>query len=199
MVLTETPAVERGTPAPDFSLTGTDGTIHTLTSCRGPDGLVVMFICNHCPYVRAIRDRLVDDMRELHALGIGVVAINSNDADSHPDDDLAHMQAQAAEWGFCFPYLRDETQDVARAFGAVCTPDFFGYDRELKLAYRGRLDAGGHGPRLPGMRCELVEAMAEIAACGETRITQQPSMGCSIKWKTHGAPARPAAGAPIGR
>jgi peroxiredoxin len=183
MALTEPPAAALGAPAPDFSLPGTDGAVHSLASCRGPSGLLVMFICNHCPYVHALRDRLVDDMRELHALGIGVVAINSNDPRQQPDDDLTHMQQQAREWGFCFPYLHDPNQRVARAFGAVCTPDFFGYDRDLRLAYRGRLDAGHAGPRRPGMHRELVEAMGEIAESGRTAREQTPSMGCSIKWR----------------
>lgn len=183
MALTETPAPALGSPAPPFTLPGTDGATHTLDSCRGPTGLLVMFICNHCPYVQAIRDRLADDTAELHALGIGVVAINPNDAERHPADDAVHMRQQAREWGFHFPYLRDESQRVARAYGAVCTPDFFGFDRDMRLAYRGRLDAAARGPRLPGMHRELVEAMSEIAQTGHSSRPQHPSIGCSIKWK----------------
>ena len=183
MVLTESPLPDLGAAAPDFSLTGTDGVVHTRASCRGPNGLVVMFICNHCPYVRAISDRLVEDMRELHALGIGVVAINPNDATAQPEDDFAHMRQQAQAGRFCFPYLHDTAQSVALAFGAVCTPEFFGYDRELRLGYRGRLDAGHRGPRLPGMHRELVEAMGEIAERGQCSRPPEPALGCSIKWR----------------
>jgi peroxiredoxin len=182
MALTQTPDAALGVAAPDFSLPGIDGAVHSTASCRGPSGLLVMFICNHCPYVRALRERLVDDCRELHALGIGVVAINPNDPLQSPDDDLGHMQLQAREWGFCFPYLQDLRQDVARSFGAVCTPDFFGFDRDLRLAYRGRLDDGTPS-RLPGSHRELVEAMTEIAECGRSLRAQQPSLGCSIKWR----------------
>jgi peroxiredoxin len=183
MVLTESPAAELGAIAPEFTLTGTDGVVHTRASCRGPNGLLIMFICNHCPFVRALHDRLVDDMRELHALGIGVVAINPNDAGAQPDDDFAHMRQQALDWGFCFPYLLDASQSVALACGAVCTPEFFGYDRDLRLAYRGRLDAGHRGPRKPGMRRELVEAMGEIAERGRCSRPPESALGCSIKWR----------------
>ena len=183
MVLTESTTPKLGMPIPAFSLLGIDGVAHTQDTCRGPNGLLVMFICNHCPYVQAIHDRLLDDVAELHALGIGVVAINANDPLLAPNDDLEHMKAQAKAWGFRFPYLVDESQQVAQAFGAVCTPDFFGFNRDLKLAYRGRLDAAERGPRLPGMHRELVEAMGEIAETGRTRHEQHPSIGCSIKWR----------------
>ncbi len=185
MVLTETPQPSLGMAAPAFSLTGIDGLVHTRDSCRGPNGLLVMFICNHCPYVQAVRDRLVDDVAELHALGIGVVAINANDPSISRNDDLEHMKQQSWEWGFRFPYLVDATQQVAREYGAVCTPDFFGFNRELTLAYRGRLDAAARGPRTPGMRRELVEAMGEIAETGRSIHPQHPSIGCSIKWRAH--------------
>ena len=173
-----------GMHAPDFSLPGTDGAVHGLDSARGPNGLLVMFICNHCPYVQAISDRLAADAAELHALGIGVVAINPNDAAQQPEDDYEHMKLYAKRWGLHFPYLHDATQAVARAFGAVCTPDFYGFDRELRLAYHGRLDAAHREPRPPGMHRELVEAMGEIAETGRSGRAQQPSLGCSIKWKS---------------
>jgi peroxiredoxin len=183
MALTQAPDAALGTPAPDFSLPGIDGAVHSRSSCRGPAGLLVMFICNHCPYVQSLRDRLVDDMRELHALGIGVVAINPNDPTLQPHDDLAHMQQQAREWGFCFPYLQDLQQQVARDYGAVCTPDFFGYDRDLKLAYRGRLDDGRPASQRTELRRELVLAMTEVAERGRCSQPQEPSLGCSIKWR----------------
>jgi len=183
MSMIESPAATLGMQAPDFSLPGIDGAVHARDTARGPNGLVVMFICNHCPYVQAISDRLAADAAELHALGIGVVAINPNDALQQPEDDYVHMKHHAKRWGLQFPYLHDANQSVARAFGAVCTPDFFGFDRELKLAYHGRLDAAHRGPRAPGMHRELVEAMGEIAETGRSTREQHPSLGCSIKWK----------------
>jgi peroxiredoxin len=183
MALKESPTTDPGMPAPDFSLLGTDGMVHTRGSCRGPNGLLVMFICSHCPFVLSLRDRLVEDMREIHALGIGVVAINPNEADPSRSESLSQMRQQAESWEFCFPYLRDDTQAIARAFGAVCTPEFFGFDRTLTLAYRGRLDAGTAGLRRTIRQRELVEAMGEIAAIGRPSRTPEPAVGCSIKWR----------------
>jgi peroxiredoxin len=183
MALLHTPLLVEGADAPDFALPGTDGRTHTRDGSRGPNGLLVMFICNHCPYVKAIRERLVEDVRAIVAAGIGVVAISANDPADYPEDSLQEMMKVAAQYAFGFPYLFDATQQVARAYGAVCTPDFFGYDHELKLRYRGRLDAAHTGTRTPGMRRELVDAMIEIARTGATSIVQTPSMGCSIKWR----------------
>jgi len=183
MSLTTTPESEMGLAAPDFRLPGTDGQQYSLDTVRGPHGLLLMFICNHCPYVQAIRKRLVADCRDLLAAGIGVAAINSNDAEAYPEDSFACMVDMARDWDLPFPYLHDVSQQVARAYGAVCTPDFFGYDNELLLRYRGRLDAAHVGEREPGMPRELVEAMLEVARSGHAGITQVPSMGCSIKWK----------------
>ncbi len=183
MALLHTPAASLGAEAPDFALHGTDGRVHTRDGCRGPNGLLVMFICNHCPYVQAIRERLVVDARELIAAGVGVVAISSNDARDYPEDGPEAMREVARQHGFPFPYLHDATQAVARAYGAVCTPDFFGYDAHLQLRYRGRLDAAHRGPREAGMRRELVEAMLEVGSRGDTSVAQVPSMGCSIKWR----------------
>jgi peroxiredoxin len=135
---TTAPPGEIGSAAADFSLPATDGQRYALADVRGPNGVLVAFICNHCPYVRAIRSRLVRDARELQALGVGVVAINSNDAVAYPDDSFVNMRRIHAEWQLPFPYLYDESQQVARAYGAVCTPDFFGFDAQLKLRYRGR-------------------------------------------------------------
>lgn len=173
---------ELGSQAPEFALPGLDGTVVRLADIRGPRGTLVMFICNHCPYVRSVIDRIVTDTRALLAEGIGVVAIMSNDYRAYPDDAPDRMRSFAAEHGFPFPYLLDESQAVARAYDAVCTPDFFGYDADLALRYRGRLDASKTTP-VPNARRELLEAMREIAATGRAPDGQIPSMGCSIKWK----------------
>jgi len=171
-----------GTPAPPFDLPGTDGRRHTLDSVRGANGVVVMFICNHCPYVKAVVAKVVRDMRDLAQEGIGAIAISSNDPAEYPEDSFEQMKSVAAEHGFGFPYVFDETQQVARAYGAVCTPDFFGFDRDLRLVYRGRLDDSGRSPR-EGNRRELYEAMAQVARTGKAPAEQHPAMGCSIKWK----------------
>jgi peroxiredoxin len=170
------------TPAPAFSLPATDGRSYTLDDIAGPKGTVIVFICNHCPYVKAVIDRLVADAKLLQAEGIGVAAICSNDAHTHPDDSFPKMKEFARLHGFTFPYLHDESQSTARAYNAVCTPDFFGYDAGRKLKYRGRLDEGGRATPAPGAKRELVEAMRAIAA-GRDPGEQTPSIGCSIKWK----------------
>jgi peroxiredoxin len=182
MVSLTTPSGRIGWTAVPFDLPGVDGRRHTLDGCRGPNGLVVMFICNHCPYVKAIVDKIVRDARDLAAVGVGSVAIMSNDPTDHPEDSFANMQAVAARHGFGFPYLLDEAQDVARAYGAVCTPDFFGFDRDLKLAYRGRLDASGRSADPTATR-ELYPAMLAVGRGEAAPAVQQPSIGCSIKWK----------------
>ncbi|WP_374344274.1 thioredoxin family protein [Azonexus sp.] len=187
MVALNPPVCEFGRPAIDFDLPGTDGRRYTLADCRGPNGLLVMFICNHCPYVRAIIDRLIRDCRELAGLGIGCVAIMSNDVAAYPEDSPEHMQRWADELGFPFPYLYDEEQTVARAYGAVCTPDFFGYNAGLELQYRGRLDASGRNPAPADARRELFEALRDIARDGRGPGEQTPSIGCSIKWKAENA------------
>lgn len=182
MVSTETPVCNFGLPAPDFTLPTTDGRVLSLADIRGQRGLLVMFICNHCPYVKAIRDRLVRDARELRDLGIESCAVMSNDPTEYPEDSFDNMKRVAEECGFTFPYLYDETQTVARRYGAVCTPDFFGYNAELKLQYRGRLDASRKEPVL-GVRRDLFEAMRQVALTGKGPEEQIPSIGCSIKWK----------------
>ncbi|MEW6038058.1 MAG: thioredoxin family protein [Pseudomonadota bacterium] len=183
MVRTETPVCEFGSKAADFALAGVDGKTWTLEQCKGPKGLLVMFICNHCPYVKAVQDRLVRDARDLQALGIGVVAIMSNDPTDYPEDSFENMQEVATELAYPFPYLLDETQAVARAYGAVCTPDFFGYNADLELQYRGRLDASRREAAPPDCRRELYEAMKQVAETGKGPAEQIPSMGCSIKWR----------------
>lgn len=171
-----------GWPAPQFDLPGTDGRRHTPDTARGPNGLLVMFICNHCPYVTAIVDRIVRDANDLAALGIGSIAVMSNDATTYPEDSFDNMKVFAARHGFRFPYVVDESQQVARDYDAVCTPDFFGFGRDLTLAYRGRLDASGRKPD-PAARRELYEAMAQLARIGRAPLDQSPSFGCSIKWR----------------
>jgi peroxiredoxin len=182
----ETPICDFGWKAPDFSLPGIDGRIWTLAGVAGRNGTLVMFICNHCPYVKAVVDRLVADAAELQRLGIGVAAVMSNDVRQYPEDSVDNMKALAAAHRFTFPYLYDESQAVARAYGAVCTPDFFGFDASLGLQYRGRLDASGRQPAPADAPRELVEAMAAVAAGGRGPERQIPSMGCSIKWREHG-------------
>ncbi|HSD44754.1 MAG TPA: thioredoxin family protein [Burkholderiales bacterium] len=171
-----------GWKAADFDLPGVDGKRHTVASARGPKGLLVMFICNHCPYVKAIRARIVRDCRELAAHGIGAVAIMSNDPAEYPEDSFENMKRVAAESGFAFPYVLDESQGVARAYGAVCTPEFFGFNGDLELQYHGRLDASRIAP-VDGAKRELFDAMVEIARTGKGPAEQSAAIGCSIKWK----------------
>jgi peroxiredoxin len=177
----EAPAAEIGSPAPDFDLPGTDGAKHSLRSLAGTHGTVIAFICNHCPYVKAILPRLVRDARDLLDLGVRVIAINSNDTDAYPEDRFERMVELAPS--LSFPYLYDATQAVARAYGAVCTPDFFGYDAGLRLQYRGRLDASRKETAPEGTPRELYEAMSLIAASGRGPERQQVCIGCSIKWR----------------
>jgi len=177
------PVCNFGWPAPDFALPTTAGDLATLASTRGPNGLLVMFICNHCPYVQAVIDRIVRDCRELQAHGIGSVAIMSNDVAAYPDDSFDHMRRWARELDFPFPYAFDETQSVARNYGAVCTPDFFGFNADLQLQYRGRLDASGRSAGPAHAHRELFDAMRQIAASGKGPSEQIPSIGCSIKWR----------------
>ena len=183
MVSLETPVCDFGLPAIDFSLPGTDGKIWTLEDCRGENGLLVMFTCNHCPYVKAILDRLVRDTNELEQLGINTVAIMSNDVADYKEDSFDNMKLVAKQQGFAFPYLYDETQQTAQAYGAVCTPDFFGYNKDLQLQYRGRLDASRKQAAAPDARRDLFEAMKQVAQTGHGPKQQIPSMGCSIKWR----------------
>lgn len=179
----ETPVCDFGLPAIDFSLPGTDGKIWTLDDCRGENGLLVMFICNHCPYVQAVIDRLVRDTNELKKMGINSVAIMANDANDYPEDSFDNMKRVAQQQGFSFPYLYDETQQVAQQYEAVCTPDFFGYNKDLQLQYRGRLDASRKEPAATDVRRDLFEAMKQVAETGHGPENQTPSMGCSIKWR----------------
>ena len=183
MVSLETPVCEFGRPAPDFALPGVDGKVWTRDACRGEKGLLVMFICNHCPYVKAVLDRILREARDLQAQGLNSVAIMSNDPSDYPEDSFANMQRIAQQMDFPFPYLLDETQEVAKAYGAVCTPDFFGYNADLELQYRGRLDASRKQAAPDDVRRDLFEAMQTVIRTGQGPKEQIPSMGCSIKWK----------------
>lgn len=188
MVSLSPPVCDFGRPAIDFELPGVDGRRHSLASARGPKGLLVMFICNHCPYVKAVIRRIVDDTRELAALGVGSIAVMSNDPIDYPEDSWDNMVQLARDLAFPFPYVLDQSQDVAKAYGAVCTPDFFGYNDRLELQYRGRLDesrketaAGGADGR---PRRDLFEAMRQVALSGTGPAQQIAGIGCSIKWRT---------------
>jgi peroxiredoxin len=183
MVSLETPVCDFDAPAVDFSLPGVDGQMWTLEKCRGEKGLLVMFICNHCPYVKAVRERIVRDARDLLDYGIKSVAIMSNDTAMFEEDSFENMQRVAKEFDFPFPYILDESQQVAKAYGAVCTPDFFGYNADLTLQYRGRLDASRKETAPADAKRDLFDAMVQVATTGQGPREQIPSMGCSIKWK----------------
>ncbi|MDN2566658.1 thioredoxin family protein [Aquibium sp. A9E412] len=177
------PVCEFGWKAVDAALPGTDGKTHRLFDQAGPNGLVVAFICNHCPYVKAVIGRIVRDAKDLAAHGIGFVAVNANDAATYPEDSFDNMTRFAADHGFPFPYLHDESQALARAYGAACTPDFFGFNADLELQYRGRLDASRKEAGPADLRRDLYEAMVAVAETGRGPREQIPSIGCSIKWK----------------
>lgn len=179
----QAPDVEIGFQAPDFALQNVDGRTLSLSEVAGKNGTVIAFICNHCPYVKAVADRLVRDAEALAEHGINVVAINSNDASSYPEDSFDNMKAFAEGYRFAFPYLHDDSQDVAKAYGAVCTPDFFGFDGNLRLQYRGRLDASRKEAGPADLKRELYEAMLLVAETGKGPADQLPSIGCSIKWR----------------
>ena len=183
---TTTPSADLGWKAADFDLEGTDGARHRLADIAGPRGALVMFICNHCPYVLAALPDIIRDVGDLREHGVGAVAIMPNDTDAYPADSLDNMKRLAAERQFPFPYLIDPTQAVARAYGAVCTPDFFGFDADLGLRYRGRIHETRNRQRVPGAGRELFEAMTAIAETGRGPAEQHPSMGCSIKWRERG-------------
>lgn len=172
-----------GAAAPDFALPATDGRTYRLSDVAGENGTVIAFICNHCPYVVAVIDRLVADAATLAAEGIGFAAISANDPVAYPADSFPNMKRFAEAHGFGFPYLFDESQDVARAWDAVCTPDIYGLSHDGVIRYRGRLDEGRTTPPPPGAKRELVEAMRLIAATGQGPAEQHASMGCSIKWR----------------
>ena len=177
-----TPICQFGTKAISFSLNGVDKQIYSLEQIKGKNGTLVFFICNHCPYVKGVIDRLVSDIENLQKKGIGCVAIMSNDAKKYPEDSFDNMKKFSKDNNFTFPYLYDETQEVAKAYGAVCTPDFFGYNKDLELQYRGRLDNSGISGE-PLKEKELLKAFDQIINEGKGPKEQKASMGCSIKWK----------------
>ena len=176
-----TPVCDFGWNAEGFSLPATDGKTYTLEDIAGPNGTLIMFICNHCPFVKAILGKIVRDGRDLQALGIGVAAISSNDTVAYPADSFDEMKKVPLP----FPYLYDEDQSVARAYGAVCTPDFFGFNADLGLQYRGRLDESRAQPAPDNLPRDLYEAMKLVAETGQGPSEQVPSIGCSIKWKSN--------------
>jgi peroxiredoxin len=182
MVLTKTGICAFGSKAHDFALTGVDGKTYTLADVRGPRGTLVVFICNHCPYVRAAIDRLVAEAEALGEIGIGTIAIMPNDTETYREDSFDNMKAFAASHRFPFPYVIDATQQVARAYGAQCTPDFFGFNAADELQYRGRLDASRTTPVVNARR-DLFEAMKQVSETGHGPEDQMPPMGCSIKWR----------------
>lgn len=187
MPLMHTPDAAIGSSCPDFSLLGVDGKTHRRDDFSGAQAFLVMFICNHCPYVIAVEDRLVALGRHFSGKSVKIVAICSNDSEKYPADSFAKMKERAQEKAYPFPYLHDETQDVAREFGAVCTPDFFLYDSSMKLAYRGRLDDSWKEPSAVKSQ-ELKAAIEALLSGARPSETQKSSMGCSIKWKP-GLPA----------
>lgn len=182
MVSLQPPVCEFGWNARDFDLPGVDGKRYTLERARGKNGLLVMFICNHCPYVKAIRERIIRDTRELQQYGINSIAIMSNDPADYPEDSFENMKKVALDYGYPFPYVLDETQQVAKDYGAVCTPDFFGFNSKLELQYRGRLDAS-RKETAPDAARDLFNAMVQVAKTGQGPREQIASIGCSIKWK----------------
>lgn len=183
MASLETPVCDFGWKAIDFDLPGVDGKRYNLAAAKGENGLLVMFICNHCPYVKAVRDRIIRDVKELRQHGIGAIAIMSNDPVEYPEDSFDNMAKAAKEFAFPFPYVWDQTQQVAKAYGAVCTPDFFGFNGQLALQYRGRLDASRKEAAPADARRDLFEGMLQVAKTGQGPSQQIPSIGCSIKWR----------------
>jgi len=189
MVRTPSTMLPLGTRAPDFALPNVDGRTVTLADSAGPKGTLVMFICNHCPFVKHVADQLAALGRDCLPRGIGVVAISSNDVSSHPADSPEQMVHEAEDRGYVFPYLYDETQEVAHAYHAACTPDFFLFDGDCKLAYRGQLDASRPGSEIPVTGADLRAAIDALVAGRPVATEQRPSLGCNIKWKPGNEPA----------
>ncbi|MER0169885.1 MAG: thioredoxin family protein [Nitrosomonas sp.] len=184
MASLETPVCDFGWKAVDFDLLGVDGKRYNLASVKGENGLLVMFICNHCPYVKAVQDRIIRDVNELKPHGMNVIAIMSNDPADYPEDSFENMALVAKQLNYPFPYVWDETQQIAKKYGAVCTPDFFGFNNKLELQYRGRLDASRKEAAPADVRRDLFEAMLQVAKTGHGPAEQIPSIGCSIKWRS---------------
>ena len=182
-MLTQTPICDFGKKAVPFKLKSTEGKIISLEDLKGENGTLIMFICNHCPYVKAITKDIVEDCNELKKIGINSVAISSNDPTNYPEDSFDNMVKFAKKNNFSFPYLIDETQEIAKAYDAVCTPDFFGYNKELELQYRGRSRELKNLVPIRDGKSDLYKAMKLIAETGNGPKNQIPSAGCSIKWK----------------
>ncbi|MBN1609467.1 MAG: thioredoxin family protein [Polyangiaceae bacterium] len=189
MASTPSTMLALGTPASDFTLADASGREYRLTDFAGAPGLVIMFICNHCPYVKHIRKRLAEVAREYTSRGMRFVAINSNDVESYPEDSPARMAEEAKQQGYVFPYLFDETQAVAKAYRAACTPEFYVFDRERQLVYHGQFDAARPGNGAPVTGEDLIAAMDAVLAERPVPPDQKPSLGCNIKWKGGNAPS----------
>jgi peroxiredoxin len=188
MVMTPSTMLPLGTPAPDFSLPDTGGRKVSLADFRGTPALLVMFICNHCPFVKHVRSELAGLVKEYQAKGVAAVAISSNDVVNYPADSVEKMADEAREAGYTFSYLYDETQEVAKAYHAACTPDFFVFDKDQKLAYRGQLDDSRPSNGLPVTGRDLRAALDAILAGEPAATEQKPSIGCNIKWKKGNEP-----------
>ena len=183
MTLMQTPEPDKGFIAPGFSLESVDGRTYNFNDIKGAKGTIVAFICNHCPYVRAVIDRIVEDIDALQEDGIGAVAIMPNDTEKYPDDSFENMKKFAELHNFSFPYLIDETQKISGSYDAICTPDIFGFNAQDELQYRGRIDSAGPKEADNTTKRELREAMRRIAETGKGPEEQHPAMGCSIKWR----------------
>jgi peroxiredoxin len=181
MALLETPRIDKNFTAKDFNLLSIDGKHYSLADVKKENGLIIAFICNHCPYVKAIADKIAKEVKELQKINIGFIGINPNDINAYPEDSYENMKFFAAKHNWDFPYVVDSTQEVAKLYGAVCTPDFFGFDNKLKLQYRGRLDSAGKQD-IPNATRELFIAMQAVVSFGAFDGKQYPSIGCSIKW-----------------
>jgi peroxiredoxin len=188
MALTPSTMLDLGTVAPEFRLPDTEGKVVALDDFAGAPATLVIFLCNHCPYVKHVRDEMARLGREYQGRGVAVVGISANDAMAYPDDSPARMRVEKAEAGYTFPYLYDETQEVAKAYQAACTPDFFVFDREQKLVYRGQLDGSRPGNAIPITGSDLRAAIDAVLAGKPVSGRQQPSMGCNIKWKPANEP-----------
>ena len=183
MAETYTPNCDYDMKAHEFELLNVDNEFYSLESCLGTRATLVMFICNHCPYVQSILDQLVVEVSVMQKKGIGCIAINSNDYNAYPDDSFENMQKISKKYGFSFPYLIDDKQDVARKYKSVCTPDFFGFNTNQELQYRGRFDDRKTSKQMSANSSELFKAMIEIARTEHGPAKQIPSVGCSIKWR----------------
>ncbi len=188
MVKTASTMLPLGTKAPDFSLVNVDGRTVSLADFEKAPALVVMFICNHCPFVKHLADALAEFGREYQAKGVAIVAINANDASKYPDDSPERMVHEAEDRGYTFPYLYDETQEVAKAYRAACTPDFYVFDKDQRLVYRGQFDDSRPGSDIPVTGKDLRAAVDAVLAGNKPSEEQRPSIGCNIKWREGNEP-----------